>query len=125
MRPPTKRIPYSRLLRWRERCSCVDPHSVQCAARIVLLTPVSARTFLAHYRAEGADQNVKVEPERPVADVIAVERRLHFEIAMAARRDLPETGQPGRNLRADAPKLRIEAGIIIDRERTRPDQAHI
>ena len=44
----------------------------------------SAGAASCHDRAERSGQDIEVDPDRPVADVVSVERALHLQIAVAA-----------------------------------------
>ena len=57
--------------------------------------------------AKRSGQDVKIDPDRPVADVVGVERPLHLQIAVAAGGHLPKAG----DARDDAGAQRLEADI--------------
>ena len=49
------------------------------------------------HRGKRLQQDVEIEPDRPVADVIQILSLLRLDIAITARRHLPKTGEAGRN----------------------------
>ena len=52
------------------------------------------------HRGKRLQQNVEVEPDRPVADVVEILRLLRLDIAVAARRHLPKSGEARGHARA-------------------------
>src|SRR5258705_7654625 len=85
----------------------------------------SDRSSPGQHRLAGPEEHPEVEPERPVLDVIAVGRLVLFHVAVAAVGHLPVAADPGLHLAAEVQELRLEAGEVIVRERTRTHEAHL
>ena len=74
----------------------------------------------------GAKENLEVEPQRPAIDVLQIELHPVLEIAdCAATPDLPKAGQPRTHTHAATLAHVAKIGRFVERQGTRPDQAHL
>src|SRR4051812_31010191 len=83
------------------------------------------RTSRQQHCRNGLEQDIEVEPERPVMDVEAILLLLDREVAIAAIGHLPQARQPRRYARPQDLERGVEALAVIGRERPRSDDAHI
>src|SRR5881275_718142 len=74
---------------------------------------------------ERLQQDSCVERERPLVDVLKVERHPIVEAQVAAAADLPESCDPLRNTEAPNEPCFAEVGEVASRQRTWPDERHI
>ena len=73
----------------------------------------------------GAEEDFQIEPEGPVIDVLEIEPDPFAEIGdMIAATDLPQAREARFDAEAAAMREIIEAPDLIDRQRTRANQAH-
>src|SRR5258708_24818789 len=71
-----------------------------------------------------ACKDAQVQAQTPVFDVGKVKMHVEFERQTIPRRNLPETRDPGFNVKA--PELvKFVMVDVVDRMRTRPNQAHL
>src|SRR5262249_5283971 len=74
---------------------------------------------------QGRNENVEIEPKGSVADVKTILGALDSEIAVAARGDLPESGETRWHRYSKRLKFAIECIHVIGRERARAHEAHV
>src|ERR1700690_1210654 len=74
----------------------------------------------------GRDEDLAIEPERPVVDVGEVKADPVGEVGdVVAPADLPEAGEARLDAQAAPVGVVVEALDLLDRERARPDEAHL
>src|SRR5258708_35790947 len=85
----------------------------------------SERALRAQHRIGRAAEDVEIEPRRPVADIERVVKFLIPQIAVAARRCLPQARDAGCDMGSQRLEARGELLEVVGGERSRSDQAHI
>src|SRR5438477_9207502 len=73
---------------------------------------------------DSSRQNVDVQPDRPVANVVAVVRLLFVDVAGATNGDLPQSADTWTDPVPQLLEFRREHLDVIVRERARTDEAH-
>jgi hypothetical protein len=74
---------------------------------------------------DGSNQNIEIEPERPVAHVVTIQSRLNVEVAVTARLDLPQSGEAGSHLYTECPEVLFEAVVMVCGEGPGTHEAHV
>src|SRR5579871_5388870 len=87
--------------------------------------PALIRAAAQQHRAQGYYQQIDVLPDRPITDVIRVQRLLYRDVSVAPFGNLPEPGHAGQNAPAEAAEFAVEGVQVIGGEWPRADQAHI
>src|SRR5690348_16730070 len=73
-----------------------------------------------------AQENLEVEPERPVVNVFEVEAHPFLEVGnLVAALDLPETGEAGLDAQTAAVREIAETADLVHRQRARANEAHL
>src|ERR1051326_8662694 len=87
--------------------------------------PVLIRPSAAHHRRYGARQDAKIETERPVLDVVAVEAHDFLEVDdVASTAHLPEAGEAGLHGKP-AKMMRLVIGEVGLEEWSGADERHV
>src|SRR5690349_17418066 len=74
---------------------------------------------------DGCNENVHVQPERPIADIESILRALGFKITLAARGYLPQPGQAWWNAGPEGTEPGVESLEMVLGEGTWSDEAHV
>src|SRR6478609_11845969 len=135
VRPSCRARPYS-----PRRCSARprETHGVRCTtarSRTTIRSPGrtrdrrsdhhSLRAPAREYRRDGPQQDACVERERPLVDVLEVERHPVGEAQVAAAADLPESRDSLWHAEAPNEPCLAEVGEIPSRQWAWPDERHI
>src|SRR5262249_11967570 len=85
----------------------------------------SKRAAARDHRPHRPRQHIEVEPRRPVADVVSVERLLVLAVALAADGHLPDAGDAGADALAQLAELGSELLEVVVGKRSWPHEAHV
>src|SRR3712207_4165724 len=101
---------------------------MESTTRLILTYPRAALgsegAAARQHGGQSPQQDAQVEPDRPALEVEEVQADEVVEVELAAPRDLPQPRDPGQDKVALAVPV-LEALVIAQGQRARPDQRHL